>query len=235
MNNNQIRETFSKLATPLIADACVRLDLPVRIAPPGNQPVIPGSRLAGRVIPVRHYGSVDVFFEAMTDAREGDILVIDNEGRTDEGCIGDLTALEVRACGMAGIFVWGSHRDTAELIEIGLPVFSYGTCPAGPLRVDPRSPEALKSANIGDLNVTNDEMIFADSDGVLFAPLEQAEALLSTAAEIWETERKQAAMIKSGNTLRQQLQFDDYLAKRDSDPDYTFRKHLRAIGGAIEE
>ena len=26
--------------------------------------------------------------------------------------------------------VWGLHRDTAELTQIALPVFSYGRCPA---------------------------------------------------------------------------------------------------------
>jgi len=47
------------------------------------------SHIAGRVLPVRHYGSVDVFLEAMGMAQPGDILVIDKGGRMDEGCIGD--------------------------------------------------------------------------------------------------------------------------------------------------
>ena len=37
------------------------------------------------------------------------------------------------------------------------------------------------------------------------------------------------------DTLRDQLQFSSYRAKRASDPSYTFRAHLREIGGAIEE
>lgn len=65
MDNKNISSAFSELSTPLIADACLRLKLPIRIAPPNIRPLITGSRLAGRVLPVRHYGSVDIFLKAM--------------------------------------------------------------------------------------------------------------------------------------------------------------------------
>jgi 4-hydroxy-4-methyl-2-oxoglutarate aldolase len=47
--------------------------------------------------------------------------------------------------------------------------------------------------------------------------------------------RCQAEDIKSGRSLREQLDFAQYLEKRAADPSYTFRKHLRKMGGAIEE
>ena len=78
-------------------------------------------------------------------------------------------------------------------------------------------------------------MVFANDDGVLFAPLQDAEKILSMASEIDKTERRQAEQIRQGNTLRQQLEFDDYLSRRATDFSYTFRQHLRGIGGAIEE
>jgi 4-hydroxy-4-methyl-2-oxoglutarate aldolase len=235
MNNQELREAFSHLSTALIADAMLRGHVPVRMAPVGIRPLVPQSRLAGRVRPVRHYGSVDLFLEAMTTAQVGDVLVIDNQGRVDEACIGDLTALEARAYGIAGLIVWGLHRDTADLVEIGLPVFSYGAYPCGPQRLDAPEPEALRSARIGEFIVTNEDIVFADEDGVLVAPSHSSEQLLSAAHVIAGTERRQAEAIKSGVTLHDQLQFDQYLAQRSADSSLTFRKHLRAIGGAIEE
>ena len=235
MNNQQINQKFSDLSTPLIADACLRLKIPLRVAPAGIQPLDAESHIAGRALPARHYGSVDIFLEAMGTAEAGDILVIDNQGRMDEGCIGDLTILEAQACGLAGIVVWGCHRDTVELRQIGFPVFSYGSYPAGPQRLDARDAQALDSALFGEMTVTDEEIVFADADGVLFAPMQQIEEILSTAQAIWKRERKQAQEIQAGKKLREQFQFDEYLTKRSADHTYTFRQHLRSIGGAIEE
>src|SRR5215211_4797296 len=100
-----LQEAFFELSTPLIADACLRLGLPLRVAVAGIRSLIAGQRIAGAVLAAQHCGSVDVFLEAMGKASSGDVLVIDNQGRVDEGCIGDLTAIEARACELAGIVV----------------------------------------------------------------------------------------------------------------------------------
>jgi regulator of RNase E activity RraA len=163
------------------------------------------------------------------------MLVIDNGGRADEACIGDLTVLEAQAAELAGIALWGCHRDTAELLRIGFPVFSYGVYPGGPLRLDAREPEALTAARFGTFTVTNADVVFADIDGVVFVESQYVEGVLTAASRLAQTERRQAQNIEAGTTLRQQLQFDAYLARRAADPGYTFRQHLRSIGGAVEE
>jgi regulator of RNase E activity RraA len=228
-------KTFADLSTPLLADACVRRDVPLRAAPPGIGAVVPGHWIAGRALPARHYGSVDVFLEAFTRAEQGDVLVIDNGGRADEACVGDLAVLEAEAAGLAGLVVWGLHRDTPELAEIGLPVFSYGAYAPGPVRLDEREPEALTSARFGPHQVSDDDLVFGDDDGVVFVAADRAEEVLATAHQIWQTEREQARRMRAGETLRRQTSFDDYLTRRAADPSYTFRRHLRRIGGAIEE
>jgi 4-hydroxy-4-methyl-2-oxoglutarate aldolase len=230
-----MRNDFADLSTPLVADACLRCDVPLRLAPPGIRAVVPGARVAGRALPVRHYGSVDVFLEAFGHARDGDVLVIDNGGRVDEACVGDLVVLEAGTAGIGGLVVWGLHRDTPELVEIGLPVFSYGRYPTGPVRLDEREPDALRSARVGAHLITAEDVVFGDDDGVLFVPAARAGQVLETARAIRDTERAQADRIRAGDTLRAQTSFDEYLARRDTDPAYTFRAHLRRTGGAIEE
>lgn len=235
METESISRAFARLSTPLITDAAIRLKLSFRISPPGVRPIIPNQRLAGPVLPARHFGSVDVFLEAMQDAQPGDVLVIDNGGRLDEACIGDLTGLEAENCRLGGIVVWGAHRDTPELRQITLPIFSYGAWPSGPQRLDERDSSALLSARFGDFVVKRDDVAFADDDGCLFVAAETAGDLLQVAHEIWARERRQAEAIKSGRSLRQQVDFSRYLEKRASDPGYTFRQHLRMMSGAIEE
>jgi regulator of RNase E activity RraA len=228
-------DDLALLTTPALADACMRLGVEVRSAPVGVQQLLPGTKAAGPVLPVRHAGSVDVFFEAYEQSRGGEVLVIDNEGRTDEGCIGDLTVIEAREAGLKGVVVWGCHRDTDELLALGLPVFSYGRFPLGPREARRRPDDALTSAIFGSFTVTAEDAVLADADGALFVPLNRLEELVETGRTISERERAQANQAQHGVSLRGQMRFADYLSRRARDPSYTFRQHLREVGSEIEE
>jgi regulator of RNase E activity RraA len=235
MDHEKLARRFAGLTTAHVADACIRAGVPVRCGPASLRPLTPGDRVAGRVRPTRHAGSVDVFLEAFEGAAAGDVLVVDNGGRVDESCVGDLVALEARAAGLAGIVIWGLHRDSADLRAIGLPLFSAGSIPTGPLRLHERAADALTAATVGPWTVTGQDVVLGDEDGVLFVPAAAVDELFEAAATIRDTERRQAERIRAGDTLRAQVRFADYLTTRQNQPGLSFREHLRAVGGAIEE
>jgi regulator of RNase E activity RraA len=234
MDNASLRDRFSRLTTAHIADGCLRAGIDVRCAPYDIQARRPGQRLAGRALPARHSGSVDVFLEAFGSAQAGDVLVVDNGGRVDESCVGDLVALEATTAGVSGILIWGLNRDSADLVDIDIAVFSLGTLPTGPLSAAPRYDNALQEATVGEWVVTRDDIVFGDEDGALFVSADRAPDVLTLAEGIRDTERAQASRIRAGQTLRSQVRFDDFLAAREAHPNLTFRDHLRTVGGEIE-
>jgi regulator of RNase E activity RraA len=234
MHNDELRTRFDRLTTAHVADGCLRAGQPVRCAPAGTHAITRNTRLSGRVLPARHSGSVDVFLEAFESAEAGDVLVVDNGGRLDESCVGDLVTLEARAAGLGGIAIWGLHRDTADIRRIDLPVFSLGSLPTGPLAATDRHEHALVSARFGEQEVGASDAVFGDEDGLLFVALDHLDAVLTAAEQIRDTERAQAERITRGDTLRSQVRFAAFLEARSRDATLTFRDHLRAVGGAIE-
>lgn len=221
------------IPTAVACDALLRLGRSVRTAPPGLMPAADPGPLVGRVRPVRHMGSVDLLLEAIDASGPGEVLVIDNGGRTDEACIGDLVVVEAQGAGLAGIVVWGLHRDSADVAEIGLPVFTYGSLPLGPTTMrDTNDP--FSSADVGNITVSADDVVVVDRDGAVFCAAGEWPEVAATGEEIMRVERRQAAMMREGRSLREQLRFGDYLERRKADPEYGLREHLRQIGGAIE-
>src|ERR1700712_2500592 len=103
----RVSESMSALSTAAIADASIRLGIAVRTGPTSLRPLVPGTRFEGPARPVTHLGSVDVLLETIDDAAKGSVMVIDNGGRDDEACVGDLMVLEAKLAGFTDMVVWG--------------------------------------------------------------------------------------------------------------------------------
>jgi regulator of RNase E activity RraA len=217
--------------TAAICDAHMRLGLPLRVAPPGIVPIRHGMRICGPVLAVRHDGSVDAIIDALSRARPGDVVVVANQGRTDEGCVGDLLALEGRNRHVAGFVIDGLHRDHDRLVALELPVFSYGRWPAGPLKARGASSDPIR---FGGVPVLDGDHVTADGDGVVFLAAESADSVRARAHEIEDDEHAQARRLAAGESLHDLLDFAAYLRRRAEDPAYDLRTHLRRIGGVIE-
>jgi len=232
--NESLLEQLHQLTGPHIADGCLRTGVPIRFAPAEVKPLTPGMECRGRALPVRHVGSIDVFFEALEHSSRGDVIVIDNGGRTDEACIGDIVLLEAQAAGIAGFVIWGLHRDSKELREIGFPVFSMGALPTGPQRLHQRPPDVFQRANIGAHSITTEDIVVADANGVLFLPSAKIPEIVEAATAYRGTEARQLKAMREGRTYRDQTQFSKYLKRREENPSYGFRQHLKDIEAAGE-
>ncbi|MFJ3439221.1 RraA family protein [Streptomyces cyaneofuscatus] len=215
--------------TAALWDAAMRLGQRLTLPPLPLRPAVAGMRLAGPLRRICHTEGVASILQGLDEAREGDVLLIDNRGRTDEACVGDLVAIEARLAGVTGLVVWGCHRDTDDLAVIRLPVFSLGPCPSSPLP-HPETDDAAGQPfpfQPGDVAV-------GDCDGLVIIPAEGQSEIVDTARAIVSAEQQQAEQALRGVTLREQLRWAEFKERRREDPSYTFRLHMARVGGALE-
>lgn len=62
----------------------IRLGLPAKIAPSGIRPIRAGSKFAGPASTVVLDGYADRVLEGVYRSNDGDVLVLDNKGRSDD-------------------------------------------------------------------------------------------------------------------------------------------------------
>lgn len=88
-------------------------------------PVVPGTHLAGRALPVlARDGDNGPVAAAIAAASPGDVLVVDGGAGQAVALLGGLLARRALLAGVAGAVVDGLVRDVDELRALGLPVYA---------------------------------------------------------------------------------------------------------------
>jgi regulator of RNase E activity RraA len=179
---------------------------------PHIRPVAPSMVIVGRAMPVLEalcFSAVEeqgrtalsrqpfgLLFDALDDLRPNEVYVA-------TGCApqfalwGGLMTTRALHLKAAGAVLDGYSRDTSEVLELGLPVFSYGGYsqdqgPRGKV-IDYRVP-----VEINGVRVRPGDIVFGDRDGVLIIPKEIEEEALRKALDKASTENRVRSAIESG-------------------------------------
>jgi len=118
--------------------------------------------------------------------------------------MGDVMAYELHSFGLAGLIIWGAHRDTEALARMNWPIFSLGATPVAPTR-EQQQHNSGTAARCGELTVCSDDFAVCDSDGVVFFDKKDVTQVVAAAAAIAEREAVLIETLERGTSLRNSL------------------------------
>ncbi len=200
---DQPQSRYMSLSTPNVSDALDRLKIegaPHEILPlwPGCRKIV-GLAATMRLLPVNQSSESPVIgsLEAVQAAHPGDILVIDNGGRTDVNSFGGIVGFTARQRGLVGCVIDGVARDVDEYSQMDFPVYARGIiqqsirnrCAFGGHGIE---------IQIAGIKVKPGDLVMADVNGVVVVPSEHIGEVLRIATEYKETEERIIEAIRTG-------------------------------------
>ena len=141
------------------------------------RPLAAGMTLAGAALPVRcRPGDNLALHLAIAEARSGDVLVVDYGGSLESGPFGEIMALACQIRGIVGLVIDGAVRDSAQIADLGFPVFARGLNIRGTTKEDPG--QIGEAVTLGGVKISAGDLVVADGDAILvLAALDLAPAL----------------------------------------------------------
>ncbi|KAM0722825.1 hypothetical protein Q7P37_002267 [Cladosporium fusiforme] len=211
VEDKELVDLFAKLDTPAVSDALDKLGIPGQVSglmPLGNyKTTTVGLAYTVRYVPASDPpGSVGDFID---DVAVGDMVVIDNQGRTDCTVWGDIMTQYAGLRSIAGTVIDGVCRDVDRALTDDYPLFTAGRwMRTGKDRVQVGG--VNEPISVGRVRVSPRDIVIADSNGVVVVPRNRARELAEVAAKIEEVESQIRKLIAGGATIaeaRESLQY----------------------------
>ena len=193
---------FEGLDTPGVSDALDKLGLhgqALAIMPMADYTkAAVGPAFTVKYVPASNPpGTVGDFID---DVAEGDVVVIDNDGRTDCTVWGDIMTQYAGLRGIAATVIDGVCRDVGKALNDNYPLFTAGRfMRTGKDRVQVESVNT--TVGIGTVRVASRDIVVADANGVLIVPRARAREVAETARKIEKVESRIREQIALGKSL----------------------------------
>lgn len=211
INTEALTMGFLKLSTPTVSDALDKLE--IHGGCEGLKPVVSGKKIVGPAFTVRFGPRGTARTKAgdfIDDVQEGEVVVIDNCGRTYCTVWGDILTLVAKRRNLGGTVIDGVCRDVDGIRAQDYPIFTKGYfMVTGKDRVECKS--VGETVSICNVSVKKGDIIMADDNGVLVIPIERAEDVLKTAMQIEQAEQGILREVEQGSSLqsaRQKFKYD---------------------------
>ena len=188
---NDIARRLTSLSASAIADATGGEG----VMSPGLVRFSGSGTVAGRAVTAEcAEGSLRAIHSALDQAQPGDFLCTTAPGST--AYMGDMLAADIVNRGLAAAVIDGLIRDKDALAVLPTSFFARGVTPLVRRGSDPGRP--LVPVRIAGVEVSPDDWVVADGDGVVVIPPPRVEAVLEKAEEDARLEARIMARIKAG-------------------------------------
>ena len=208
--DKELQNRLEALDAASLCDAASSAEVTIGVTDSSIRLFSAGTKMVGWARPVACDADLLEVMKALSQAREGEVLVVGGTGR--KAVVGELFANEAKRRGMSGIVIDGFCRDLPQLKRLEMPVFARGATPQAGTSSSAHG--AVQAASISGVVVESEDLVFGDEDGVVIVPANKIDEILPIAEEIQSMEGEILQAVQKGQNFFRYTNIEEHYQRR---------------------